>query len=165
MTSDQESLSKRAVSAILREILDGSRPDSGWLLNPGDNGILRSLDALSAEEASTLGPGNRSSVAAHAEHLRYGLGLLNRWARGENPWADADWRPSWQHVRVSASEWEALREGLRKEARQWESSLATRIADGEEEITTVFASVAHLAYHLGAIRQIALSARGPAAND
>lgn len=33
------------------------------------------------------------------------------------------------------------------------------------ELNGVIASIAHLAYHVGAIRQIDLSAKGPSAND
>ena len=35
----------------------------------------------------------------------------------------------------------------------------------QSELNSVVGSVAHLAYHVGAIRQIDLSARGPSAND
>ena len=35
----------------------------------------------------------------------------------------------------------------------------------ESELNSVVGSIAHLAYHVGAIRQIDLSARGPSAED
>jgi hypothetical protein len=43
-----------------------------------------------AEEASAVPSGGGASIAAHVDHLRYGLELLNRWTRGEKPFADAD---------------------------------------------------------------------------
>jgi hypothetical protein len=34
-----------------------------------------------------------ATIAAHAQHVRYGLSLMNRWAaHGGNPFADAMWQ-------------------------------------------------------------------------
>lgn len=148
---------------ILREILNGPSPEAAYLLNPGDRGLLASLDALSAEEASAR-PDGRSSVASHADHLRYGLGLLNRWARGENPWPQADWAASWTRQQVTEEQWRALREGLRGEATAWIEA-AAHPPSGPDAEATVIGSVAHLAYHLGAMRQIVVAAAGPRATD
>ena len=46
-----------AIATVLNEIISGSDPKTGWLLNPGDAGLLRSLDALSAADASAAAPG------------------------------------------------------------------------------------------------------------
>jgi hypothetical protein len=153
----------RALAVVLGEILDGAAPDAGWLLNPRDPGLLRSLDALTAEQASAVPPGGSSSIAAHVDHLRYGLSLLNRWARGESPFGDSDWKASWRRVKVSTEEWESLRGELREEARQWEEGSGALAERGEAELTGAIASAAHLAYHLGAIRQIDRATRGPTA--
>ncbi len=59
-----------AISTILREILSGAAPEAAYLLNAGDRGLLASLDALSADAASSRADG-RSSVAAHVDHVRY----------------------------------------------------------------------------------------------
>jgi len=71
-----------SLGTLLRELLQGPAQDAAYMLNRGDRGLLASLDALSGEMAS-LRPGGPSSVAAHVDHLRYGL---NRWAAAENPW-------------------------------------------------------------------------------
>ncbi len=135
------------------------------MLNRGDPGLLASLDRLSAAAASTAAPGG-STVAAHVDHLRYGLSLMNRWAGGEeNPWADANWSASWQRVAVSTDEWKQLRAELRDEAHRWLEALRTPREAQPVELNGMIGSVAHLAYHLGAIRQIDRAARGPAAND
>ena len=65
------------------------------MLNPGDEGLLRSLEKLSAADASALTP-TGSSIAAHVDHVRYGLSLMNRWSQGENPFESADWSASWR---------------------------------------------------------------------
>jgi hypothetical protein len=149
---------------LLRELLDGPSEKAAFVLNPGDRGLLASLDALSAEAASAR-PGGRSSVAAHVDHLRYGFELLNRWGRGENPWADADYAASWERQHVSDEQWRLLRSALADEARAWSAASGERSDWDAETLTGALASAVHLAYHLGAIRQIDRAASGPPARD
>jgi hypothetical protein len=165
MEEQPPDLVEHALGTVLREILDGSEPDGGLLLNRGDDGLLRSLDRLSAEDASALSSPGAASIAAHVDHLRYGLGLMNRWSQGESPFEDADWTASWRRNRVSGDEWERLRAGLRTEAAELQSALGRLTRAGETKLTGVIASVAHLAYHLGAIRQIDRATRGPTAEE
>src|SRR5207237_5756782 len=71
----------------------------------------------------------KTTIASHVDHIHFGLNILNRWAAGEaNPWAGADWNGSWKRTNVSEVEWQTLREGLRREAEQWRSMVATRAA-------------------------------------
>jgi hypothetical protein len=135
------------------------------MLNRGDTGLLRSLERVSAASASVASTGG-SSIAAHVDHIRYGLSLMNRWAAGEeNPFRGADWSASWRNSTVSEAEWVRLRDELREEAQHWLEALRTPRELSEVELNGMIGSVAHLAYHLGAIRQIDRAARGPAAND
>ncbi|HEV8346997.1 MAG TPA: hypothetical protein VGQ16_10505 [Vicinamibacterales bacterium] len=164
-SADSAAALHRALSALLRELVDGSAPKAAWILNPGDFGLLRSLDTLSARAASAVSPATGSSIAAHVDHLRYGLELMNRWARGENPFADADYSASWRRLTVTESEWTTLRDRLRGEAQNWIEVVQRPRALDDVELTGVIASIAHLAYHLGAIRQIDPSTRGPLARD
>jgi len=149
---------------LFAELIDGASQSEAYMLNRGDAGLLRSLDKLSATAASKLTP-NGSSIAAHVDHLRYGLSLMNRWAAGENPFDAADWSASWRKTRVSAAEWKQRREELAGEARRWLEALRTSREIGQTDLNSVVGSITHLAYHVGAIRQIDLSARGPSAND
>jgi DinB superfamily len=154
-----------SLSTLFRELLDGADPVTAWVLNPEDHGLLRSLDKLSAAEASAVPAAGGSSIAAHVDHLRYGLELLNRWSRGENPFADADYSASWRRVAVNDAEWAQLRARFRVEARRWHEAIRQPRALTTDELNGVIGSVVHLAYHLGAIRQIDRSTRGPAARD
>jgi vacuolar-type H+-ATPase subunit E/Vma4 len=71
----------RALAALLREIVEGIEPGGGgYVLNSGDVGLLRSLAKITADEASRSTNGG-ATIAAHAQHVRYGLSLMNRWAR------------------------------------------------------------------------------------
>ena len=151
----------RALSTVLRELLEGAAEDAGWALNPKDPGLLQSLAKLTAETASAPSK-TGSSIAAHTDHLRYGLEVLNKWsAAGETAFANADYSVSWRRTTVSAREWSELQEQLRVEARKWMDWLGTPRELNEADLTNAFASVAHLAYHLGAIRQMNEQTRGP----
>ena len=135
------------------------------MLNSGDEGLLRSLNSLTADAASSIPPAGGASIAAHVDHVRDGLSLMNRWGRGEaNPWATADWAASWSRSRVDDREWAERRAELANEVRDWMNVLKTPRDYSPFELNGVIASVAHLAYHLGAIRQIDRSIRGPAAS-
>jgi hypothetical protein len=151
---------------LFSELAHGSPDptDSTYMLNRGDHGLLASLDKLSAADASASAGG--ASIAAHTDHLRFGLSLLNRWADGEvSPWKGADWTASWKKPSVTEEEWRSLRNELRREADRWRDALRTARDVHPKELTWVIGSVAHFAYHLGAIRQINRAARGPTAED
>jgi hypothetical protein len=91
--------------------------------------------------------------------------LLNRWSRGENPFATADWAAAWTRTAVSDSEWEALHVQLRDEAARRLVVLRTPREVQEIELGGMIGSIAHLAYHMGAIRQINPKTRGPAEEE
>lgn len=154
------------LQTLLNELIDGPAPEASWVLNPGDAGLLRSLDRLSAEQASRIAIEGGSSVAAHVDHLRYGLSLLNRWSQGDqNAFTDADYSASWRRTSVSEEEWAARREALRAELSAYREAIAQPRELSNFERTGVLASVVHLGYHLGAIRQMDRSLRGPSAQD
>ena len=153
-----------SLAQLFGELIDGPAADEAYMLNGGDPGLLRCLDALPAAAASRTPVPGAASVAAHVDHVCYGLDLMNRWSDGEpNPWANADWAASWTRTRVTDSEWDTLRARLRTAARRWHASLATPRDSTSIEMNGVIASIAHLAYRLGAIRQIDRSLQGPKA--
>ena len=152
---------RRSLVTLLQELIDGPPGPAAFVLNVGDRGLLRSLDTLSAEAASAR-PNGRSSVAAHVDHVRYGLSLLNRWAGGEtNPFATANWAEAWTHVHVTDEEWTALRAHLQREAHAWTAGVGEARDVDAIALGGVIGSVVHLGYHLGAIRQLAPVAAGP----
>ena len=153
----------RTLTTLFSELVNGAPKDGAYILNAGDEGLLRSLDKLSAQAASTLTT-TGSSIAAHVDHLRYGLSLMNRWSAGENPFGTADWSTSWKKTTVSDEEWKTRRTEMRTEATRWLDALRTPREVQETELNGVIGSIAHLAYHLGAIRQINQTTRGPAAD-
>jgi hypothetical protein len=150
----------QTLATLFSELVFGASASGGYTLNAGDRGLLASLDTVSAAEASAVTP-TGSSIAAHVDHLRYGLSLMNRWSVGENPFTDADWSLSWKRTTVTADEWGTLRADLRGEAERWLQTLRTPREVQQIELNGMIGSIAHLAYHLGAIRQINHVLRGP----
>ena len=153
-----------SLATLFKELMYGAPETGAYVLNRGDAGLLRSLDRLPADVASRV-HGDGSSVAAHVEHVRYGLSLMNRWAGGENPFADANWAASWDRTEVSDAEWTQLRAALRQEAEAWLGTLGSAREVVDIELNGMIGSIVHLAYHVGAVRQMERSLRGPAAND
>ena len=154
----------RSLASLFTELVHGvPKGTAAFVLNPGDAGLLSSIDQLPAEVASKSANGG-ASIAAHVNHLRYGLSLMNRWAGGEaNPFADADWSVAWRTTTVDSSAWAELRGALRAEVEQWLAALRSPREVRGIELDGVIGVVIHLGYHLGAIRQIAAESRGPRA--
>jgi hypothetical protein len=147
---------------LFAELVEGAPQGSGaFMLNSGDVGLLRSLDRLSAAEASQS-TNRGATIAAHAQHVRYGLSLMNQWAsEGGNPFANAKWDEAWKTSSVDEAQWQDIKTGLRAESKQWLNALKSPREVTPIELAGVIGSIAHLAYHLGAIRQISKETRGP----
>jgi len=152
----------QALTRLFSELVDGtSERGAAFILNTGDVGLLRSLEKLSAADASTSA-NQGATIAAHTQHVRYGLSLMNRWAReGGNPFADATWDEAWKTSTVDAATWDEIRAGLGDETKRWLEILKSPRECSGLEVTGMISSVAHLGYHLGAIRQISKTVRGP----
>jgi hypothetical protein len=120
-----DALVPQALTSLFREIVYGPPADMAFIVDQGDRGLIASLAALPASQASVRA-GGRSSVAGHVQHLRYGLTLMNRWAGGDqNAFANASPAESWSHQQVTDDEWRALLQALDDEARQWLARLET----------------------------------------
>ena len=150
------------LTTLWSELVTGaSNPGGAFILNTGDIGLLRSLEKLSAADASRSSLGG-ATIAAHARHLAYGISLMNRWAReGGNPFANAKWEEAWTTSAVDAKEWSDIRRELGEETKEWLGQLGKPRDVMPVELHGMVASIAHLAYHLGAIRQIDRTVRGP----
>lgn len=152
---------QRSLPGLFGELVHGARGGDAFILNRGDPGLLESLGRLSAAAASASSHGG-ATIAAHVEHVMYGLSLLNRWADGEaDPFASADWSAAWRTTKVTDEEWRELRRRLTDEVERWQAALASSREVRGIALDGVIGSVIHLAYHLGAIRQIDAQLRGP----
>jgi hypothetical protein len=153
-----------SLALLFSELIDGPPTGAAYMLNGGDPGLLRSLDRLSAAIASKPAPAGGAPIAAHVDHLCFGLELMLKWSAGDpDPWTGADWAASWRRTSVTDEEWAALRERLRAAARGWHQVLQTPRDFSPVELNGVISSIAHLAYHVGAVRQIDRGLQGPKA--
>lgn len=145
----------RAVMPILAEAYAGPADprSTNFVNNEPDCGVFGTLDGLSAQQASTPPAPGRPTAAAHAEHLRFSLDVSTRWLRGDH--AKADWPSSWAVQSVDEEEWMRLRERLRDEYAQFLELIDARATIDEELLAGIVGTVAHAAYHLGALRQVA----------
>lgn len=149
---------KSAWLEIFTEAFEGIKPgaDGTYFVN-GDEALLPILDGLMAEQASRRASESVSSIAAHAWHTAYYVSLINRQNRGEE--VDPDWAGSWSVQEVTPKEWDATRKDLRAqftEFRDWMSKTDDKTIDQETGMYVV-AQLAHAAFHLGSIRQLAMT--------
>ena len=157
--SETDSIFQRVVSKLLTEIFYGPPSGEAYVVNPGDPGLLRQLGTISAATASMQPIPGKPCIASHVHHIYFGLSLLNRWFSGEeNPFANSDFNESWRRTTVAEDEWNAMCESLRKEAEAWRRAVAARSTWDDTSAAAALSTIAHTAYHLGAIRQVLAAA-------
>ena len=143
-----------AVTDLMKEAFEGAQHDWTWIVdNEPDHGILGTMASVSAERASQSPSEGKPSMAAHAGHLLFGLQLANALAAGEEP--DVDWEDSWSMQTVTDEQWVELQQNLRAEYQQLLKSVPIIENADQETLTGTIATVAHVTYHLGAMRQLA----------
>jgi hypothetical protein len=98
-------------------------------------------------------------------HLQYAFSLINRWARDEDLYGQANWSESWRHQQVTEEGWRALVDALEGEIRAWLNAVSTLRQLDTAALRETIGSIVHLAYHLGAIRQVDAAAAGPHAQS
>lgn len=65
---------KRSLRTLFSELVYGAPETGAYVLNRADPALLASVERLSAAAASVSRDGG-ASIAAHVDHLRYGLSL------------------------------------------------------------------------------------------
>lgn len=136
---------------VLRETFEGSPAGEPSAYLDRGIGVFPTLDNLSAQQVSA--EINGISIAAHTEHFKFYLDRLCEFIKGRTE--PVKWEQSWLIDEVNDQEWDALRGAVRK---AYENVLRT-FAEVEtwngDSIGEAVAILAHTAYHLGAIRQMA----------
>ena len=142
-----------SVAYLLRETFEGSPEGQPSAYLDRGIGIFSTLVAISAEQASKEFVG--TTIAAQTEHAKFYLDRLCEFINGRTE--RVNWEDSWLIETVNEDEWKALLESVKK---SYENSLRclAEVEDWTEDRTGMAVGlVAHTAYHLGAIRQIAKS--------
>jgi len=116
---------------------------------PG-SGLFGTIDPLSSEEASVLVEG--VTIAAHTDHTRYHLWANNQLLEGKTQ--DFNWDESWKIGAVAKDEWEQIKKGLHREYMKMTEHISEEKNLNSSTATILLGTLAHAAYHLGAIRQM-----------
>jgi urate oxidase len=150
--SDQSAIElfKKELFKCLEETFQSVR---GVYLDKGTS-LFETLDSVSAEDASSPAVENGATVAAHVEHVRFYLDVLNEVIQKEEV-MKVDWREIWQNIRaVTPEEWEGQKRRLRESYERVLNTLKNYDRwEGEYGISCSLGILAHTAYHLGGIRQ------------
>ena len=139
------------IAYLLRETFEGSPVDQPSAYLDRGIGFFSTLDGLSYAEASHEFAG--TTIAAQTEHAKFYLDRLCEFINGRTD--RVNWEDSWLIETVDAAEWDALRITVKKTYEDVVKCLASIDDWNEQRTGMAIGMVAHTAYHLGAIRQIA----------
>jgi hypothetical protein len=138
------------ILAVLAEGIEGPQQSWSYFLDQGpDAGLRRTLAAVSAEDASKEIGG--STIAAHVHHLVFSAHAFGTFIAGDR--RRHDWNESWRVTTVDAAAWDALREELRTSSDGLRKIVQDHAKSDSLSMGGSIGVVAHLAYHVGAIRQ------------
>lgn len=146
-----------ALRELLREAyFEPENSGATWFAdNEPGSGFLGSVEELTAKEASTVPFEGGDTVAAHCNHVAYYLSLANRSFQGENAFAEAEWKESWEIQTVNETGWKHLLEQLAVELDRTLGILSRGVdLSRPEMLKGTMALLAHGAWHLGAVRQL-----------
>ena len=153
MNTDKNPIEKdaflKAILYLLRETFEGSGEAGSAYLDKGV-GVLNTIEKLSADEVSR--EVGSMTIAAQTEHAKFYLDRLCEFINGRTE--KVNWEQSWLIETVNETEWNALRDGVRKSYENVLRCLADVPDWNEERVGMAMGILAHTAYHLGAIRQI-----------
>jgi hypothetical protein len=141
----------KSILYLFRETFEGSPEGQGSAYLDRGIGIFNTLEKLSAEDVSReIGA---TTIAAQTEHAKFYLDRLCEFMNGRTE--RVNWEQSWLIETVNAEEWSALSEGVRKSYEGVLRCFADLEDWSEDNVGMAMGMLAHTAYHLGAIRQLA----------
>lgn len=143
-----------AAAYLLRETFEGSPEGVPSAFLDRGVGLFNTLDNLSAEAASRDFHG--TTAAAQTEHAKFYIDRLCEFISGRTE--PVNWEASWLIETVDEKEWAALRTTVRDSYENVLRCLVSVEEWDERSLGMAMGMVAHTAYHLGALRQIAKEA-------
>ncbi|GGM20811.1 DinB family protein [Deinococcus aerophilus] len=144
---------------ILKEAVEGGAPGQGTAFVDGtaaggdsNHGLLATLDSLSAAQASRDVHG--TSIVGHARHTAFHLEVMVRWEQAGDR-GPFDWKGSFLPAQVDDAGWDEVRVRVRAAYDALMAFARTQQDRPDGDLTGgLTGTVAHVAYHLGAIRQL-----------
>ena len=136
--------------AVLREGYEGTpTPWSYFTDARPEAGLAGTLKTIAAKDASC--PVAGSSIVAHVHHVTFGMNASADWIRGDH--TPKEWNTSWSLTSVDQDGWGQAQQTLKDAYDNLRQAMAFHNADSAFSFGGAVAAIAHLAYHLGAIRQ------------
>ncbi|MFI5176809.1 MAG: hypothetical protein ACHQKY_18270 [Terriglobia bacterium] len=135
--------------AVLREGFEGPGRWNYYTDRSAVAGLFRTLARLNAAEASQMWGG--TSIAAHVFHLTFGLAASSAWIGGDR--MPRDWVESWRVSTVDDAAWSSMLDKLRAGYDELRQAIESKAASSAESMGGAIGVIAHVAYHVGAIRQ------------
>ena len=137
---------------LLRETFEGGLPGQGTQYLDASSGIRSTLGSLTAEQASRRLDGH-PSIAAHARHMNFHLRVTSEWILGDH--SKRDWVGSFEPQKVNEDEGARIQRDLEASRRELVRVIESLPPERFAEEGAAVGAITHLAYHLGAIRQLA----------
>jgi hypothetical protein len=144
------------LSNVLREAVEGpSGPWTFFIDKAPDAGLFGALAGVSAADASR--PVGGSTIAAHVHHVAFGMDVSAAAVNGDRD--PRDWTVSWRVTTVDEGGWNDLRARLRRAYDGLRRAFEEHALLDEVSFGEAVGGIAHIAYHLGAIRQKVVALR------
>jgi hypothetical protein len=126
-----------------------------------DTSLFRTLETVTAQEASIPVGGKCASLAAQVAHVIFYLEVMEKYFLKQDV-GKVDWGEIWRTVeKISPEKWEALKNKLRETYSRLDQLFRnTETWDDEDIVGAAMAIVIHTAYHLGEIRQSLCTLKG-----
>jgi len=136
--------------SVLREAVEGQSGTWTYFIDKRpDAALLGALQAIGADEAArVLGD---TSIAAHAHHAAFAMAASAAAIEGDQ--TAVDWKESWRVTTVDDAAWRELVSRVGREYRRLRQAFESHASSGDAAFGEAVGAVAHVAYHLGAIRQ------------
>jgi hypothetical protein len=136
--------------SVLREAVEGQSESWTYFIDKRpDAALLGALATVGADEASrVLGD---TSIAAHVHHAAFAMAASAAAMEGDQ--TPVDWKESWGVKSVDDAGWMELVSRVGHEYQRLRRAIESRASSSEAGFGEAVGAIAHVAYHLGAIRQ------------
>lgn len=138
--------------SVLSEAVEGPQQSDWSIFIDQGTGVLQTLASLTARQVSQAPSPGHTTIVAHAEHMRFHLAGMNAFLRGENP--KLDWAASWKITEYDEAGWQKLQHNLKSEYQTFRNFFEQNAEWDARAVSGAIGLLAHVAYHLGAVRQL-----------
>jgi hypothetical protein len=136
--------------SVLREAVEGQSGTWTYFIDKRpDAALLGALRTISADEASRVW--GDTSIAAHTHHAAFAMAASAAAIEGDE--TAVDWKESWRVTTVDVEAWKELIGRVGREYQRLRRALEARAGSSDAAFGEAVGAIAHVAYHLGAIRQ------------